>query len=65
MFRVLKQSLDANTSSDVYEKLEILERNKREYDLSTKAESANIANIGKEKLNPQNYRYKQKQLETI
>jgi gag-polypeptide of LTR copia-type len=41
-FRILKQSLDANTTSDVYEKLEILERNEREYDLSVKAESPNI-----------------------
>jgi hypothetical protein len=41
-FRILKQSLDANTTLDVYEKLEILERNEREYDLSAKAESPNI-----------------------
>ncbi len=47
LFKILKQLLDANTSSDIYDKLEILERNKKEYDLSTKAESANTANARK------------------
>jgi hypothetical protein len=60
-FRTLKQSLDANTSSDVYDKLEILERNEREYDLSAKAESANIADTGK----PQTHRPKKRSTDKI
>ncbi len=61
-FKILKQSLDANTSSDVYEKLEILERNEKEYDLSAKAESANIADTER---HPQNHRLKKRSTDKI
>jgi hypothetical protein len=59
-FKTLKQSLDANTSSDVYDKLEILERNEKEYDLSARAESANTADAGKPRNPRQKKRYTDK-----
>jgi hypothetical protein len=64
-FKTLKQSLDANTSSDVYDKLDILERNEKEYDLSAKAKSANVADTGKGKPNSQNHRYKRRHSDKV
>jgi Reverse transcriptase (RNA-dependent DNA polymerase) len=42
-FNVIQQSFEGNTTADVYEKLEILERSERKYDLSAKVESSESA----------------------
>jgi hypothetical protein len=45
-FNVILQSLEGNSTADIYDKLDILETSEKKYDLSAKAESAHPSWIG-------------------
>ena len=64
-YNVIQQSLEGNTTADVYERLEVLERSELKYSLSAKAETTESAHYAGKDKNTQKHQTKRRNSDEV